>query len=79
MGTPWRAKTFVSQNLNASPPDQNGLYFSHTSLKSFVSQFFVQLNSHPNDDGKSYQDKGKADNDNDKEDGDNLKNIDKKH
>ena len=77
MGTPWRAKTFVPQNLNASPPDQNGLYFSHTSLKSFVSQFFVQLNSHPNDDGKSYQDKGESDNDNDKEDGDNLKDIDK--
>ena len=33
------------------------------------------MNSHPNDDGKSYQDKGEADNDNDKEDGDNLKDI----
>ena len=76
MGTPWRAKTFVPQNLNASPPDQNGLYFSHTSLKSFVSQFFVQLNSHPNDDGKSYSNKGEPDDDNDKEDDENVKKDD---
>ena len=76
MGTPWRAKTFVPQNLNASPPDQNGLYFSHTSLKSFVSQFFVQLNSHPNDDGKSYSNKGEPDDDNDKDDDENVKRDD---